>query len=34
MCTPQGVSPTAMSLMRAFFAVSITDTLFDLPFAT
>ena len=32
--TPQGVSPTGMSLMRTFLAVSMTDTLFDLPFAT
>jgi hypothetical protein len=34
MVTPQGVSPTGMSLIFAFFAVSITETLFDRPFAT
>jgi len=32
--TPQGVSPTGISLRRTLFAVSMTDTLFDLPFAT
>jgi hypothetical protein len=32
--TPQGVSPTGISLRTTFFAVSITDTLFDRPFAT
>jgi hypothetical protein len=34
MCTPHGIWPTGMVLMTAFFAVSITDTLLDLPFAT
>lgn len=34
MCTPQGVLPTGIVLMTAFFAVSITETLSDRPFAT
>ena len=34
MATPQGVFPTGMSLILAFFAVSITDTLSERPLAT
>jgi hypothetical protein len=34
MITPQGSLPTLTSLSLTFFAVSITDTLLERPFAT